>query len=171
MIREGDSPYVDSTASRLNLAAEVVTGDIDGFGWYDAEAEGSIVERLEALEAENEELKDELFQLRRIVSPDPNRVAFTRMERPEKVRRLRETLVQKAMKNRGAAAMDYKETIALFEGQTSPGHAYDLMELAGKGDGFSYQDEPKKRVTVKIDAVKDESLFHGANKAPEGEPA
>lgn len=171
MIREGDSPYVDSTASRLNLAAEVVTGDIDGFGWYDAEVEGSIIERLEALEAENEELKDELFQLRRIVSPDPDHVDYERLSRPEKVRRVRETLLCEAMRSNGHAKMNYREVKMLFNGRPADSHAYDLMELAAEEDGFEYQDKPQKRIVVNSGRVTDEGLILDARKAIEGEAA
>lgn len=133
-----------------------------------------VIDRLEKetadLERENAELRRQVAELKAQVDPDPGSKEYADLSRAEKVRRVREQLVDVAETNHnGKASMKYKEIMMLFGGNPSPGHCYDLMERAGELDGFGYDTngEGQKRIRVDVDAVKDESLFHTANKAVE----
>lgn len=123
------------------------------------------------LEEENDQLRDRVADLEEIVNPDPTSREYDHLSKPQKVHRIRRSLVEKAAQTRGAARMQYDDVQWLFDGHPSPGHAYDLMELAAQLDGFEYDtpgDGGKKRVRVNLDAVKDETLIHAANKASTG---
>lgn len=143
---------------------------------------------LKSTRSEVDELRDELMEERRRrhkaeqridvleakVDPDPHTKEYSDLSKPEKVRMLREELVKRASSTQsGKAQMDYKDVQYHFDSQPSPGHCYDLMELVENEDGFRYADptDGKKCIRVDSDAVKDESLFHGANKDEEGVPA
>lgn len=127
-------------------------------------------DRVEDLETENESLRERLANLESIVDPDPS-ADYSELPKSRKVYKLRKALVEEAAQATGTAKMDYKEVRWLFDGQPSVGHTYDLMELAGQLDGFSYDTEPQHRITVKLDGVNDETLVHAANKARQGEAA
>ena len=127
---------------------------------------------VEDLERENAELRRQVAALQSEVDPDPGSKEYSDLSRAEKVRQIRERLVDVAgADHNGTAAMKYKDVMWLFDGHPSAGHCYDLMERAGQLDGFDYSaaggGKGDKRVTVNLDAVKDESLFHGVNKAVE----
>ena len=127
---------------------------------------------VEDLERENAELRRQVAALQSEVDPDPGSKEYSDLSRAEKVRQIRERLVDVAGANHnGTAAMKYKDVMWLFDGHPSAGHCYDLMERAGQLDGFDYSaaggGKGDKRVTVNLDAVKDESLVHGVNKAVE----
>jgi len=122
------------------------------------------------LERENAELRRQVADLKAEVDPDPGSKDYEQLTRAEKVRRIREQLVDIAESNHNEkAAMKYKEVMMLFDGHPSAGHCYDLMERAGELGGFAYNEnaEGTKRVQVDLEAVKDESLFHTVNKAVE----
>ena len=96
---------------------------------------------------------------------------YEHLTRPQKVRRVREALIRKEITQNGKAKLDYTDVQWLFDGHSSPGHAYDLMELAGEAEGFRYE-EPgsgSNRVVVERDAVNDPALLHGANNAHDEE--
>ncbi|SFK65987.1 hypothetical protein SAMN04487950_0443 [Halogranum rubrum] len=125
------------------------------------------------LQATNERLKERVAELEREVTPQLDAKSYMQLTRPEKVQRLREALAtQAATRNNRKAQMDYKDVTWLFDGNPSPGHAYDLMELAGQAAGFVYDtprsDSGNKRIRVDLDAVKDEAVFHAANNASSG---
>ena len=127
---------------------------------------------VEDLERENAELRRQVAALQSEVDPDPGSKEYSDLSRAEKVRQIRERLVDVAgADHNGTAAMKYKDVMWLFDGHPSAGHCYDLMERAGQLDGFDYSaaggGKGDKRVTVNLDAVKDESLVHGVNKAVE----
>lgn len=129
-------------------------------------------DRLEALETENDQLRERIAELEQVVDPDPGSVEYEQLTRPRKVHRVRKALAENAANSHtGKASMEYSDVIWLFDGQPSAGHAYDLMELAAELDGYSY-DEPngggQKRVRVNLEAVNDETMLHAANNAVSG---
>jgi len=139
----GIRPLVDALQTKLNYQAE----------------------RIDELEAENERLK-------KLVDPDPGSVEYEQLTKAQKVRKVREALVDRgAQTHNGRAAMKYKDVMWLFDGQPSAGHCYDLMERAGELEGFAYDaaggGKGEKRIRVETSAVKDETLFHAVNKAVE----
>jgi len=126
----------------------------------------------EDLREENEALRERVAELEELVDPDPGAVSYENLTKEQKVFRVRKVLAERAGRSNGKAAMGYKEIIALFDGHPSPGHAYDLMKRSSKLAGYDYDQagggRGNKRVRVEIDAVKDETLFHAANKAAGG---
>lgn len=136
------------------------------------EAAVRVVQEFETLREENERLRERVAELEAEVTPHPESKEYHELTRDEKVHQLRESLVEKASaKQSGKFSMGYKDVMWLFDGHPSPGHTYDLMELAGQADGFGYdtfEDSRPNRIRVKLDAVNDESVFRAANKAPEG---
>lgn len=125
-------------------------------------------DRVEDLEAENQELRSELAELREIVNPDPGSTEYDALSKPQKVHRVRRYLVEQAATSAtNRSSLTYKEVIALFDGYPSPGHAYDLMEVAENLDGFQYTEnaDGQKQIRVNVEAVNDETLIHAANKA------
>lgn len=128
-------------------------------------------ERVWELQDENEQLRDRVAELEQVVDPDPGSVNYEQLTKSQKVHRVRVALVEKAAReHNGKTRMDYNDVVWLFDGNPSPGHAYDLMERAGELDGFEYDkpDGGNKRITANLDAVKDETLIHAANKASAG---
>lgn len=128
-------------------------------------------ERVDELEAENESLRGEVAELGEVVDPDPGSREYASLSKAQKVHRLRRTFVEQAARAMTKRAkMEYTDVIWLFDGHPSPGHAYDLMRAAGNLDGFQYDEsgERQNRITVKLEAVNDESLVHAANKATRG---
>jgi len=124
------------------------------------------------LREENGRLRERIADLEQVVDPAPGSRDYAQLDRDDKVFRLRKALVTKAAKNGGAAAMDYEAVRSAFDYHPSVGHAYDLMAYAGQADGFDYQDrDGGKRLTVKTDAVNDETLFHAVNKDLAESPA
>lgn len=126
-------------------------------------------DRLDEAEDERDRLRERVAELEELVDPDPGATEFGQLSRPQKVHRLRRHVVKQAAKTNGRWAMKYKEVKALFDGLPSDGHCYDLMERAGKLDGFQYGTfHGDKQLRAKLDAVNDETLIHAANKASGG---
>lgn len=123
-----------------------------------------------------EELEDRVATLEELVDPDPGGVAYEQLTREQKVHRVRVALFEQATDGR-TASMKYKDVQWLFDGRPSPGHAYDLMELAAEADGFVYDRAGNgnatgdKRIRVEPDAVNDERVIHAANNGSEATPA
>jgi len=126
----------------------------------------SMYEWVEEVERSNNELTRQVDELHELVNPDPGSIEYDQLTKAQKVRRIRQTLVDSAG-NRGVAQLKYKEIMMLFDGHPSPGHCYDLMERAAEADGFAYdsagQGNGEKRIRVKTDDVNDDTLFHAAN--------
>lgn len=125
-------------------------------------------ERVDDLDAENEQLRARLSELSDIVDLDPEATDYASLSRDQKVHRIRRVLVEDATRSAtGKAAMTYGEIQALFGKKPSPGHAYDLMDDAGELDGFDYQtpSDREYRIVVDLGDVKDASLVHAANNA------
>ncbi|WP_155120455.1 hypothetical protein [Haloprofundus marisrubri] len=125
-------------------------------------------DQLTELEAQNERLKERVAVLEQLVAPDPESIPYETLSRSQKIHRIRKHLVEDAVKQQtGKSRMEYKAVKWLFDGHPSPGHCYDLMELAGELEGFTYEtsDSRSNRVLVDLDAVNDETLIHAANNA------
>lgn len=128
-------------------------------------------DRVEDLETENAQLRDRLADLEEIVDPDPASRDYTELSREQKVHRVRRALVeQAATQQTGKTSMAYDDVQWLFDGHPSPGHAYDLMELAGNLAGFEHvdPDDRQQQIRVDLDAVNDETLIRAANNASAG---
>lgn len=145
--------------------------------WIGGQPVGKMLQRLNKrigkLESENDELRQEnerlterVAELEAAVDPDPTGKAYKEMSRDEAVRKIRETVLEQAQRSHsGKAQMTYKEVLALLDHEPSVGHAYNLMERAGREDGFQYTDNNGKVIQANSEGVKDETLFHGVNKA------
>jgi hypothetical protein len=118
-----------------------------------------------------EELEDRVAELEELVDPDPGGTAYEQLTRDQKIHRVRVALLEQATAGR-APTMSYDDVQWLFDGKPSPGHAYDLMELAAEADGYTYETgghgSGKKRIRVEPDGVNDERVIHAANKGSDG---
>lgn len=154
----------DATSDDVRILLEQLNGQLDAF----KRKTFALEERVEDLEAENDQLREEIADLREIVNPDPARTDYESLTRQQKVYRVRRFLVEQAATSAtGKSQLSYREVLTLFDGHPSAGHAYDLMDAAANLDGFSYGEnaEGEKRVRVELDGVNDETLLHAANKA------
>lgn len=114
-----------------------------------------------------EALEDRVAELEELVDPDPGGTAYEQLTRDQKIHRVRVALLEQAAAGKHPT-MSYDDVQWLFDGKPSPGHAYDLMELAAEADGYAYETggygNGKKRIRVDPDAVNDERVIHAANK-------
>jgi len=75
---------------------------------------------VEDLERENSELRRQVAALQSEVDPDPGSKEYSDLSRAEKVRQIRERLVDVAgADHNGTAAMKYKDVMWLFDGHPS----------------------------------------------------
>lgn len=129
-------------------------------------------QRIDDLEAENEELRERLEKLEMVVKPDPARSDWKNLTHEDKVLQIRKLLAEQAGANGGSAAMGYNEIRAAFDYKPSVGAAYNLMDSAATIDGFELDERTgQKRLTVKLADVNDDAGFHRLNKPPEAKPA
>lgn len=151
---------LDGQRRQLDIIIEAIAGPdelLDGMQDSTDRLESSggeenILDRLGAIE-------NRLFDIEGTVRPDPDGMDYEEMNRQDKARFIRQALLDDARKNGGRAKLNYREVRQRLDGKPSPGHAYDLMELAGEPDGFDYGTggpNGEKRVTVDIQSVKDE---------------
>lgn len=96
---------------------------------------GELTERIQELEAR---------------APDPGDQAYDAMDKSDKATVVRDKLYKQALATNGKDAIDYKDVMRIFDGNPSPGHAYDIMEKAGNAPGYNYADGPDggKRLEV-----------------------
>lgn len=128
----------------------------------------ALTDAIERLEETVEEQQDRIAELEELVNPDPADVEYAQLTKDQKVFKIRKHLIEDAAKTNGVSRMVYREIKALFDGHPSPGHCYDLMKQAAQVDGYEYDQaggDGQKRVRVAMNAVKDETLIHAANKA------
>lgn len=120
-----------------------------------------------------EELEDTVERLQQVVDTDLDAKSYDQLTRQDKVREIRDTLVREAMDHAGTARIEYGEVRAIFGNRPSPGHTYDLMELAGEGEGFGYDDadDTPQRVVVDLEYVNDECRVRAANTESQQNPA
>lgn len=120
------------------------------------------------LEQEVERLRERVAELEQVVDTDMDALTYEQMTKKDKVREIRAYLVREATSSaNGGAALTYDNVQALFNGRPSPGHAYDLMQVAATAEGFNYDQfdgDRTNRITVNLDGVKDVDRFHAANK-------
>lgn len=119
-----------------------------------------------------ETLEQQLADIQEVIDPDPGATAYEMLTRPQKVHHIRKKLVEMADRQGGKAQLKYRDVKMLFDGYPSAGHCYDLMERAAELEGFAYDETGgtgEKRIRANLDAVNDETYFHGVNKATEGE--
>jgi len=129
-------------------------------------------EELWDLQDENDDLRERVAELEMIVGTDTDHVAYEQMTKQQKVNTLREALIQDAVSKDGRSSMKYAEARSALGNRPSPGHTYDLMELAGEADGYAYGEKNgTKRLTVNIDAVNDQRYLRVANNATDENPA
>jgi hypothetical protein len=118
------------------------------------------------------DLEQRLSELESVVDTDFRAMEYEQMTRQDKARMIQAELIEEAKESaNGKAAFDYNDVLWLFNKQPSKGHSYDLMELAAEASGFDYQEREgsrKNRITVDMDAVNEEPVFHGVN-TPEEE--
>lgn len=126
-------------------------------------------DRIDELEAENEELRTRVEQLESR-APDPATKDYDDKTREEKVSEVRVSCCRKAQQNGGGAAIDYNDVMTLFDHHPSAGHTYKLLQLAANLGGFSYEkrDGANDRLRVDLTAVKDEAVLSRVNKDVNG---
>lgn len=122
--------------------------------------------------AKLDEIDERLRRVERVVDTDPDRVEYSEMTKEQKVYRIRQELVENAVATDGTWSLKYRDVMALFNGQPSAGHIYNLMEAGGQMDGFVY-DRPGEgdagahtgeyRIRVDTSQVNDTSLFQSVN--------
>lgn len=105
---------------------------------------GELTERLQEVEAR---------------APDPGDQAYQAMDKSDKATVVRDKLYKQALATNGLDAIGYKDVIRMFDGNPSPGHAYDIMEKAGNAPGYDYTKGPdgSKRLEVVADNTERES--------------
>ena len=96
---------------------------------YRAEDRKLINELFEEIERLNDRV-DELESR----APTPGEKEYAAMDKSDKATVIREKLYNEATGTNGKAKVGYKDVIRMFDGEPSPGHAYDLMEKAANRD-------------------------------------
>lgn len=158
---EAQDPLSPAEQAGLLKLLHGIAGTTDDFDVSAVEASQEAIARIDRLA----EMEQRLAQLEGTVTPDPERKAYDEMDRSEKVQQLRIAAARQAKKQGGGAAMTYSEVVSLFDGHPSVGYAYTLMELAGNGDGFAYEqrDDHPNRLTVNWHGVNDDAVVHAVN--------
>lgn len=130
---------------------------------------------LQELRDENEALRERIEELEKVVDPNPSRLQWEQMSKSQKVQKIRRNLLQYAKEDGGVAKMNYKEVKALFDGQPSDGHTYNLMEAAADAEGFKYN-APKhgnkvgeKRVLCDLGGVNADASVQSLNNGIQSE--
>lgn len=155
--------WTDMTEDQIDIEAEIERIDNNIQGLF------AKLGQVKELQEENEELKERVAELERVIDPDPGSKDYQSMSRAEKVRKLRASLYRKAESKGGKAQITYDEVLALFDHHPSAAHAYQLMERAAYAEGFRYDkmgpnNDGQKRLAVEIQSVKDEENFYTKNK-------
>lgn len=124
-------------------------------------------ERVNDVELENEDLREELSIL--LIAVDPGSGDWESLTKAWKVHQAHVSLAKRALKAQdGKARMQYTDVMWLFDGHPSAGHCYDLMKRGAELGGFEYnkpaQGGGQIRIRVDLTAVSDETVIHAANK-------
>ena len=127
-------------------------------------------DRVDELEATNDELQNELAQVRLRLSEHDDDRDYRDLSRNDKVGLVREHAFEKA--DGGTASLDYDDIMwEVFEGEPSADHCYTLMQLAADIRGFEVREPPNRNRVLHVDAreAKRGVVFSSANKtAAEG---
>lgn len=115
------------------------------------EAANNALENVEHLDNRVTELEARLEAVEER-APDPAKKSYDAMDKADKATVVRQKLRSTAEATNGKAKMEYQDIIAVFDGHPSAGHAYDIMELAGKEQGYNYGKSPEgtKRLTFDL---------------------
>lgn len=115
-------------------------------------------DRIEELEARVKELEQDAAVKLRYDE-------YQSLQRPEKVRMVQKSILNRARARSGKHEYDYDDIIwGVFDGEPSADHAYRLMELAGQDDGFEYVDRPDTKKVLRCSAK--EVRFDGEISGP-----
>jgi len=114
--------------------------------------------KVNTLEDDLRELQDENAELRERVqdleqrSPTLEDRKYEELDKGDKATILHAKLRETATATNGKASLDYKSVIALFDGRPSPGHAYDIMRVAGTLEQAEYGEgrDGSKRVAIDL---------------------
>lgn len=171
---------------RLNRLEQLVEVFQQKAAEADARAEDAL-ERAERAEARVDDLEGTLEDLRGRVDPDPRTREYESMDRPEKVRKLRLELLERAVNSgRAGYRMTYRDVHKhVFKENGSPGHMYQLMRLAAghepknsdargssfDGYYFGRNEEDEYVIRVVTAEVSDKGLVHAVNNGEQGEGA
>jgi nitrate reductase NapAB chaperone NapD len=121
------------------------------------------------------DIERRLSELESAVDTELHFREWREMTKKDKVRRLQHELAEAAQDAaNGKAAMDYNDVRWLFNNRPSAGHCYNLMEIAAEAEGFNYDDRAEgqtNRITVNLDAVNADAVFHSVKKEEESNPA
>lgn len=151
---------------------------LEGVGYDDEhESVADVLDVIDELDERLDEFDDRLRRVERVVDTDPDRTGYAEMTKEQKVYRIRQELVQNADATNGKWRLSYRDVKALFNGQPSAGHCYNLMEAAAEMDGFEYDragegDATSRtgeyRIRVNTTSVNDTGVFQSLNKASAG---
>jgi TolA-binding protein len=106
---------------------------------------------LRELQAENADLRERVEELEQR-SPTLEDRDYEQLDKGDKATILHGKLRETATATNGKASLDYKAVIALWDGRPSPGHAYDIMRVAGTMEQTEYGEgrDGSKRVTIDL---------------------
>lgn len=166
---------------RVEALRRKVNSRLDGIGYEeDHDSIQDVLDEIDRLDNRLDEMGERLRRVERVVDTDPDRVEYQEMSKGQKVYRIRQELVEKATATNGKWRLDYQDVKALFNGQPSAGHCYNLMEAAAEMDGFVY-DRPGQgdatsetgeyRIRVETDQLNNMRLFQSVNNAERSEGA
>lgn len=122
--------------------------------------------RVDELEERVRELEEETAALNLRLSELDEERDYTELSRDDKIGIVREELFRRATEGRGRT-MDYTDVRdAVFDGEPSPAHCYDLMNWAADADGFEFRESDKKNDHLVVDPTKARrsSAFYSAKK-------
>lgn len=103
------------------------------------------------LEDDLEAIADDLAQVNLRLSAQDEDRAYDDLSRDAKVGMVREYLFDRATDGRGRT-LDYSDVQEkVFDGEPSPRHCYDLMQLAAQADGFEVRDPAGRNRHLRID--------------------
>lgn len=164
---------VQELRTQVEALRRKMNARLDGVGYEEEhESVADILAEIDRLETRLDEFDERLRRVERVVDTDPDRTEYAEMTKEQKVFRIRQELVQNADATDGTWQLTYRDVKALFNGQPSAGHCYNLMEAAAQLDGFEY-DRPGEgdatshtgqyRIRVTTPQVNDTSLFQSVN--------